>query len=152
MSEQPRERKNRFQISREVQEEFVNGIAETMLSLAEKAGDWQQGWTSDTPVGMPFCPVTGREYSGANLVRLLLTTIVRGYADDRWMTFNQLQSFQNAHPELQMNIRKGERSLEIPDQGRTPAHRGNEGPGAGRSRRSAQNAFLSFHGLQCRPD
>ena len=54
MSEQPRERKNRFQISREVQEEFVNGIAETMLSLAEKAGDWQQGWTSDTPVGMPF--------------------------------------------------------------------------------------------------
>lgn len=88
MSEQPRERKNRFQISREVQEEFVNGIAETMLSLAEKAGDWQQGWTSDTPVGMPFCPVTGREYSGANLVRLLLTTIVRGYADDRWMTFN----------------------------------------------------------------
>lgn len=43
MSEQPRERKNRFQISREVQEEFVNGIAETMLSLAEKAGDWQRG-------------------------------------------------------------------------------------------------------------
>ena len=113
MSEQPRERKNRFQISREVQEEFVNGIAETMLSLAEKAGDWQQGWTSDTPVGMPFCPVTGREYSGANLVRLLLTTIVRGYADDRWMTFNQLQSFQNAHPELQMNIRKGERGVKV---------------------------------------
>ena len=113
MSEQPRERKNRFQISREVQEEFVNDIAETMLSLAEKAGDWQRGWTSDTPVGMPFCPVTGREYSGANLVRLLLTTIVRGYADDRWMTFNQLQSFQNAHPELQMNIRKGERGVKV---------------------------------------
>ena len=55
-----KERKNRFQVSREVQEEFVNGIAETMLSLAEKAGKWQQGWTSDTPVGMPFCPVTGR--------------------------------------------------------------------------------------------
>ena len=62
---------------------------------------------------MPFCPVTGREYSGANLVRLLLTTIVRGYADDRWMTFNQLQSFQNAHPELQMNIRKGERGVKV---------------------------------------
>ena len=41
-----KERKNRFQVSREVQEEFVNGIAETMLSLAEKAGKWQQGWTS----------------------------------------------------------------------------------------------------------
>ena len=84
-----KERKNRFQVSREVQEEFVNGIAETMLSLAEKAGKWQQGWTSDTPVGMPFCPVTGREYSGANMVRLLLASIARGYADDRWMTFRQ---------------------------------------------------------------
>ena len=31
MSEQPRERKNRFQISREVQEEFVNGIAESVF-------------------------------------------------------------------------------------------------------------------------
>ena len=32
--QEPAERKNRFQISREVQEEFVNGVAQTMLSLA----------------------------------------------------------------------------------------------------------------------
>ncbi|MFR9013598.1 MAG: ArdC family protein, partial [Desulfovibrio piger] len=108
-----KERKNRFQVSREVQEEFVNGIAETMLSLAEKAGKWQQGWTSDTPVGMPFCPVTGREYSGANMVRLLLASIARGYADDRWMTFRQLQTLQEAHPELKMNIRKGEHGVKV---------------------------------------
>lgn len=31
-------KKNRFEISAEVQEEFVNGIAENMLKLAEKAG------------------------------------------------------------------------------------------------------------------
>ena len=104
-----KERKNRFQVSREVQEEFVNGIAETMLSLAEKAGKWQQGWTSD----MPFCPVTGREYSGANMVRLLLASIARGYADDRWMTFRQLQTLQEAHPELKMNIRKGEHGVKV---------------------------------------
>lgn len=106
------ERKNRFQISREVQEEFVNGIAETMLSLARDAGKWRQGWTS-AAVGMPFCPVTGREYSGANMVRLLLTSIVKGYADDRWMTFRQLQTFQEAHPELQMSIRKGEHGVKV---------------------------------------
>lgn len=108
-----KERKNRFQVSREVQEEFVNGIAETMLSLTEKAGKWQQGWTSDTPVGMPFCPVTGREYSGANMVRLLLASIARGYADDRWMTFRQIQTLQEAHPELKMNIRKGEHGVKV---------------------------------------
>ena len=37
--EQPLEKKNRFQISREVQEEFVNSVAENMLSMASTAGD-----------------------------------------------------------------------------------------------------------------
>ena len=41
MSQTP-EKKNRFQISREVQEEFVNGVAQTMLSLAETAGKWKK--------------------------------------------------------------------------------------------------------------
>ena len=48
--EQPSERKNRFQISREVQEEFVNGVSQTMLSLAETAGKWKKPWTADSPV------------------------------------------------------------------------------------------------------
>ena len=43
MSQTP-EKKNRFQISREVQEEFVNGIAETMLSVAEAAGKGYMRW------------------------------------------------------------------------------------------------------------
>ena len=70
MSQTP-EKKNRFQISREVQEEFVNGVAQTMLSLAETAGKWKKPWTADSPMGMPFCPMTGREYGGANMVRLM---------------------------------------------------------------------------------
>ena len=86
-----KEKKNRFEISREVQEEFVNGIAETMLALAEKAGEWQKGWTGDVPLGLPFCPATGREYSGANMVRLLMASMLNNYGDDRWLTFKQLQ-------------------------------------------------------------
>lgn len=114
MSQAPqREKKNRFQISREVQEEFVNGIARTMLSLAQTAGEWKQAWATDTPLGMPFCPVTGREYSGANMVRLLLTGMEKGYADDRWMTFNQLQSVQADNPNLEMKIRKGEHGVKL---------------------------------------
>lgn len=111
--EQQNEKKNRFQISREVQEEFVNGIAESMISLGQTAGKWQQGWSGDAPMGMPFCPVTGREYSGANMVRLLLTSIVKGYADDRWMTFKQLQSVQAQNPDVEMKIRKGEHGVKI---------------------------------------
>lgn len=96
--EQPSERKNRFQISREVQEEFVNSVAENMLSLASTAGQWQKPWTADTPMGMPFCVTTGREYGGANMVKLMLTGIINGYQDDRWLTFKQLQQVQADHP------------------------------------------------------
>ena len=106
-------KKNRFEISAEVQEEFVNGIAENMLKLAEKAGKWEKGWASETPLGLPFCPVTGREYSGANMVRLLLTGMLSGYKDNRWMTFNQLQEIQKKNPDLKIHIKKGEHGVRI---------------------------------------
>ena len=112
MSQMP-EKKNRFQRSRETQEEFVNGVAETMLSLAEKAGRWKKPWTADTPMGMPFCVTTGREYGGANMVRLMLSSIVQGYEEDRWMTFKQLQQVQSDNPELDMKIRKGEKGVKL---------------------------------------
>ena len=111
--EQPSERKNRFQISREVQEEFVNSVAENMLSLASTAGQWQKPWTADTPMGMPFCVTTGREYGGANMVKLMLTGIINGYQDDRWLTFKQLQQVQADHPARDMKIRKGEKGTKL---------------------------------------
>ena len=114
MSQTPqKEKKNRFQVSREVQAEFVNGVAETMLSLAETAGKWQKPWTADTPLGMPYCPMTSREYGGANLVRLMLTSIVKGYGDDRWMTFKQLEKYRADNPDMEMHIRKGEKGVTL---------------------------------------
>ena len=109
MSQTPqKERKSRFQVSREVQEEFVNGIAQTMLTLAENA---EQGQPS---VGeAPFCPVTGKEYSGANMVRLTLTAMEKGYADNRWLTFKQRQAVREDHPDLNIRIRKGEHGVTV---------------------------------------
>ena len=109
MSQTPqKERKSRFQVSREVQEEFVNGIAQTMLSLAENA---EQGQPS---VGeAPFCPVTGKEYSGANMVRLALTAMEKGYADNHWLTFKQIQAVREEHPDLNIRIRKGEHGVTV---------------------------------------
>lgn len=100
MSQAPQQQKNRFQLSREVQESFVNSLAETMLSLAEQAGKVEQGWSPPSMGELPFCPVTGKEYSGANMVRLMLTGMEKGYADNRWMTFNQLQEIKDSHPDL----------------------------------------------------
>jgi len=111
--EQPLEKKNRFQISREVQEDFVNSVAESMLALAETAGEWQKPWTSDQPVGMPFCTTTGRPYGGANMVKLMLTNIVKGYGDDRWMTFKQFQQIQAEHPARDMKVKKGTKGVKL---------------------------------------
>ena len=52
MSQTPQnEKKSRFQLSREVQEEFVNGIAQTMLALAENA-EQSQPSVAETPFTM----------------------------------------------------------------------------------------------------
>jgi len=108
MSQTPQQKKSRFLLSREVQEEFVNGIAQTMLSLAENA---EQGQPSVAET--PFCPVTGKEYSGANMVRLTLTAMEKGYADNRWLTFKQLQAVREEYPDLNIRIRKGEHGVTV---------------------------------------
>lgn len=108
MSQTLQQKKSRFQLSREVQENFVNDLSRSMLSLAEKA---EQGQPS---VGeAPFCPVTGKEYSGANMVRLTLTAMEKGYADNRWLTFKQLQAVREEHPDLNIRIKKGEHGVTV---------------------------------------
>ena len=108
MSQTPQQKKSRFQLSREVQENFVNDLSRSMLSLAEKA---EQGQPS---VGeAPFCPVTGKEYSGANMVRLTLTAMEKGYDDNRWLTFKQLQAIRDEHPDLNIRIKKGEHGVTV---------------------------------------
>ncbi|MDR2574760.1 MAG: ssDNA-binding domain-containing protein [Desulfovibrio sp.] len=111
MSQTP-EKKNRFQVSREVQEEFVNSVAETMLKLAEKAGEAQKPLTA-APMEMPYLPTTGREYGGANMVRLMLTSMDEGYQDNRWITFKQLDQFQKDNPDLKMGVKKGEHGVKL---------------------------------------
>ena len=111
--EQPAEKKSRFQISREVQEEFVNSVAANMLALADAAGKWKKPWTADKPMGMPFCVATGRRYSGANVVKLMLTSLVNGLNDDRWMTFKQFQQSQADHPARDMKIKKGTKGVKL---------------------------------------
>lgn len=112
MSQTPQqEKKSRFQVSREVQEEFVNGIAEAMLALTSKVAG--KPHVADTPTGTPFCPTTGREYGGPNMLRLMLAGMEKGYQDDRWMTFKQIQQYQDEHPNLKVGIKKGQHGIKL---------------------------------------
>ncbi len=106
-------KKSRFEISREVQEEFVNGIAQTMIDLADQGQKWIKPWTSDQPMRFPFNPSTGHEYSGANMVRLMLTGMAKGYKDDRWVTFKQLKEYQEKHPDEKIHVRSKEKGTRI---------------------------------------
>ena len=112
MSQTPQqEKKSRFQVSREVQEEFVNGIAEAMLALTSRVAG--KPHVTNTPTGTPFCPTTGREYGGPNMLRLMLAGMEKGYQDDRWMTFKQIQQYQDEHPNLKVGIKKGQHGIKL---------------------------------------
>ena len=111
MSQTP-EWKSPFQKSRETQEEFVNGVAQIMLKLAEAAGNGKLA-VSNTPVGVPFSTATGKEYGGANMARLMLASIEKGYKDDRWITYKQLEQYQSEHPDWKMGIKKEERGVKL---------------------------------------
>ena len=111
MSQTPQqEKKSRFQVSREVQEEFVNGIAETMLALTSKVAGKPR--VADTPTGTPFCPTTGREYGGPNMLRLMLAgmdglEVLDELGEDRPRTL-VLSSFNNPAIAEQVTKRGGD--------------------------------------------
>lgn len=137
------EKKSRFQLSREVQEEFVNGIAQTMLSLAENAEQSQPSVTET-----PFCPATGKEYSGANMVRLTLTAMEKGYTDNRWLTFKQLQAVREEYPDLNIRIRKGEHGVTVLRR-RTCSSRWKRTESGILFPKSRQRAFLMCSDIPC---
>lgn len=66
--------------------------------------DWQKPWI-ETVKGCPR-NLTGRLYSGGNMLLLLLKTEMEGYKAPIFLTFNQAKAEQ-------INVRKGERSFPV---------------------------------------
>ena len=58
-----------------------------LKNLEEGKGIWEQGWAD---MGVPVSAATGKRYRGVNNLYLALTAIERGYTDNRWATFNQI--------------------------------------------------------------
>lgn len=106
----------------------------TVKILAElEAGrlPWIQPWGSaDTaaPLGLPENAVTGRRYSGINILILWGAVVERGYPGQNWLTFRQALSLGGA-------VRKGERGVTIvyadrfiPDDEKERARKAGEAP------------------------
>jgi antirestriction protein ArdC len=109
MSQTPQEKKNRFSVSRQVQSEFVNDLVDTMLKLEDKV----RAGEKPSPAQPPFCPVTGHAYGGASMTRLMLESIKKGYKDDRWLTFNQLQQYKADNNDFKLTVRKGQHGVKL---------------------------------------
>lgn len=58
-----------------------------LKNLENGKGLWEQGWAD---MGVPVSAATGKRYRGINNLFLSLIAIERGYTDNRWATFNQI--------------------------------------------------------------
>ena len=64
-------------------------VAETLLNnLNTVDGLWQQGWIN---TGVPVSGITGKKYHGVNNMSLTLVAMARGYGDNRWITYKQME-------------------------------------------------------------
>ena len=79
----------------------ADDLIETLVEGIEaQSAPWQTPWKCDGR--LPTNLVTGKTYSGRNLLMLATTTAVKGYADHRWAGFQQIKA-SGGH------VRRGER-------------------------------------------
>ena len=59
--------------------------------LEEKQLDWKQGWIGGPGSARPANAKTKADYKGINRLKLMLVSMERGYQDNRWATYCQIQ-------------------------------------------------------------
>lgn len=65
-------------------------IVEQLIQRMEQDGlQWKKGWNQST--NAPNNPVSGVIYRGGNRFRLIMASAIKGYEDNRWLTFKQAQ-------------------------------------------------------------
>lgn len=59
-----------------------------MHFLKKGDGLWKKGWRGS---GTPESAITGKKYHGMNSYFLTLASMIKGYSDNRWMTYKQME-------------------------------------------------------------
>ena len=122
---------------RDHRQEMTNQI----ISLLESGtAPWQQPWQGgDT--GMPMNPTTGKEYRGGNVLGLMISSMVRGYTDPRWMTFKQ--ALDNG-----WRVRKGEKGSRIEYWESKPGNKAEDAPDDEKHSRLIHRVYTVFNAQQ----
>ena len=86
---------------------YAEVTARIIAELEAGRFPWVQPWSSTTAApGLPCNAVTGRRYSGINILLLWGAVIERGYASQGWLTFRQAIDAGGC-------VRKGERGVTV---------------------------------------
>lgn len=63
-------------------------VDQILNNLESGAGLWRQGWQV---TGAPISAITGKRYSGVNRLFLTAASMLKGYKDNRWLTYKQME-------------------------------------------------------------
>lgn len=63
-------------------------VDEILKNLESGTGLWRQGWRIS---GAPVSAITGKRYNGVNRLFLTAASMQKGYSDNRWLTYNQME-------------------------------------------------------------
>ncbi|MCM1441244.1 MAG: ArdC family protein, partial [Roseburia sp.] len=63
-------------------------VDEILNNLKNNKSLWRQGWRI---TGAPISAITGKRYNGVNRLFLSAAMMQRGYSDNRWLTFKQME-------------------------------------------------------------
>jgi hypothetical protein len=94
---------------------FVNDCIRELVSIYDNAvhdGLLSFG-LSHVNFCLPFNPVTGIEYDGINLFRLMLAQYIHQFDDPRWIMASEFQQYKDLHPEFEMRLKKKSKSFTI---------------------------------------
>ncbi|PLR35023.1 DNA primase [Chimaeribacter californicus] len=92
--------------SRKASTDLFQTVTDKIIKALEKGtSPWRKPWTSERGLnpGLPANAVTGRSYSGINVMLLWIDMEEKGFRSSRWLTFKQAQDAGG-------NVRKGEKS------------------------------------------
>jgi antirestriction protein ArdC len=80
--------------------------ARILTALRAGTVPWRQPWAAQASGAMPRNAITGRPYSGANVILCWITAQERGYTSPAWLTFKQAT-------EAGGSVRKGEKGTTV---------------------------------------
>lgn len=63
-------------------------VDEILNNLKNSSSLWRQGWRV---TGAPVSAISGKRYNGVNRLFLSAAMMLKGYSDNRWLTFRQME-------------------------------------------------------------